>query len=302
MAILHKLGEDFPTTEFVGGIFPRKHISIIAAKAGVGKTWYILKLITDLSKGGTIFNNQAYYEPKRNSLIFCGETGLALLNERQRMMHDKADYDKIHMVSKLEAARDKEFIDLDTKEGLSIIYKTIDTLIPDIPDIIVFDTLMSFRSIDESDQKSTTLLMSRLQALAERFNCAVILTHHLRKSSNGDTNQRIDQDEIVGSSALVRQCGNAFILRNVGFEIKQLACVKAWWEIPKAITYRMYREAGEIYFEEALADDDMTERRLELQKFLKETPQENWPSYSELGTKFKIPKATVGRICQKIVS
>ena len=58
----------------------------------------------------------------------------------------------------------------------------------------------------------------------------------------------------------------------------------------------MEKELGEIVFNES---DDMTKRRLALQDFLKETPQEDWPTCRELGQQFKIPKSTVARICEK---
>ncbi|MBR2207720.1 MAG: hypothetical protein IJ859_02830 [Synergistaceae bacterium] len=159
---------------------------------------------------------------------------------------------------------------------------------------------MSFRSIDESDQKATTLLMARLQTLAKRFNSAIILTHHLRKTSANDEKQHVDQDAIIGSSALVRQCGNAFILRKCGFDILQLCCVKAWWELPKATTYKLVKSYDGIVFEEAFIENNMTEKRLRLQKFLNETPPEQWPTERELGQKFNIPKSTVHYVCEKL--
>ena len=45
--------------EFVGGIFPRKFVSLVAAAPGTGKTMLMQRLVSDLSLGGTILGGIA---------------------------------------------------------------------------------------------------------------------------------------------------------------------------------------------------------------------------------------------------
>ncbi len=299
--LYHSITEENPPTEFVGGIFPRKHVSIIASKAGVGKTWYILKFITDLSRGGTIFLSQAYYEKPGRSLVFCGETGIQLLTERQRRMHDKADSKNIAIVSRLEAARHGLHLNINTASGISAISALSKKF---KPDCIIFDTLMSFRDDDENGAQDTSLMMARLQALADNLNAAVIVTHHLRKSAMQQTNgegfrQRIDQDEIIGSSALVRQCGVAYILVKYGEKTFCLKPVKTWWENSKDVLYRMYSELGEIRFDIPL-DENATIIRLKVEEFIKAQTEGQVFTAMELCEKFKISKPSCYRVFDRL--
>ena len=102
-------------------------------------------------------------------------------------------------------------------------------------DLIAFDTLMSFHFGDENKAADMNVIMANLQQIAEEFNAAVICTHHLRKKSSGEK-QRITQDEIVGSSILVRQCGSAYVLEKLGEFSYRLRAVKTWWKTPKPAT------------------------------------------------------------------
>ena len=262
----HKANEEIKPTEFIGGFYPRKHLSIIASKAGAGKTWYILKLISDLSRGGTIWLNQAFYEPKRKCVLFCGETNIELIKERFKAMYDRPDPENVIMLSYIEAAKHGIFFDLDTQEGVKNIMNACRDL---NPDIVIFDTMMSFRRDDENSAQSTRDLMSRLHFLAESLNCAVIGTHHLRKKQGDKKGDKsIDQDEIIGSSALVRMAGTAFILSR-GFECSRLECVKSWWEEPKKLLYQMKNNCGLIQFEMADEYNDFTEKRLRTEQYVK---------------------------------
>jgi len=293
--LFHRIDEKNPPTEFIGGIFPRKHVSIIASKSGVGKTWYILKLITDLSNGGTIFITQSYYEEPAKSLLFCGETGIQLLTERQEMMHDKANPEKIAIVSKLEAARNGYFLNLNKKEGaetLSFLVKQFE------PDLIILDTLMSFRDDNENEAKDTSMMIQRLQALAEKTNTAIIATHHLRKADGKSGNQKFDQDEIIGSSALVRLVGTAFILSKTGLTNYVLKPVKTWWGNSEPIYYRMFEKNEEIFFEYG-DSNDMTQKRMDAEKFIFSQPADTKLTARLIMDMFGLPKATVYRILDK---
>ena len=307
-AIFHSFDEEVPPTDFVGGIFPRKHVSIIASKAGAGKTWYILKLLTDLSRGGTIFLSQAYYEPPRSSLLFCGETGVHLVMERAKKLQTAGDYSKIALVEKLEAARHGLLLNINTEDGINAI-AVICRKIPCL-DLIAFDTLMSFRDDDENTAKDTSLMMQRLQALAENNNAAVIVTHHVRKSpsenKSGGRVQRIDQDEIIGSSALVRQSACAYILTKHVHSVYKLTSVKTWFDKKPEFMYKMLEDGtGHVYFTEA-CDDDWTNSRLKIENYIASHEKGQQITIAEVKEHFAgtVPPATVERIvakkCEKV--
>lgn len=265
-SLYHRVDEDVPTTEFVGGFFARKHVTILASKAGIGKTWYLIKLLADLSVGGTIFLSQAYYQPPIKCLLFAGETNVPLIIERFKMLNSDVNFDNIVILSYLDAAKQGQFLDLDTREGAML----INQVVKDVnPDIVVFDTLMSFRRDDENSSQSTRDMMTRLQFIADNNNVAVIATHHLRKSDKRERNQSIDQDEIIGSSALVRLASSAFIMVK-RYQANSLHCVKSWWKIPPTLIYKMKECDGKILFEPADESDDVTEKRLRAERYITE--------------------------------
>lgn len=252
-----------PETEFIGGLFPRELMTIVASRAGVGKTWYMLKLIADLTRGGDIFMTQKFNEPPRRVLYFCGETNAKLINERIRQMYDQPDHDRVRIVSYMDMATRRIFLDLDTKEGAEIVHGMIQGF---APDLVIFDTMMSFRRDDENSAQSTRDMCSRLQFLAGSCHCAVIAAHHLRKKQQGHKDN-IDQDEIIGSSALVRMAGVALILSKVNGIVRS-DCVKSWWKEPPHFIYEMSDKSGKITFEIADPFNDETEKRLRVQKYI----------------------------------
>lgn len=294
--LIHRPSEQMPPTQFVGGIFPRKHITIVAAKAGVGKTWFVLKTLTDLSRGGTIMNGaMAYYEPPRKCLLLVGESGLELVNERQRSMHDKAVDDNFAIISRIEALKHKIVLDVDRPDGVQGIYNICKVV---RPDIVALDTLMSFRSDDENAMQNSNIMLSRLQYLADSFSCAIIVTHHIRKRQSG-VQERIDQDEIVGSSALVRQSGCAWILTKNGRNYA-LHPVKTWWKVPELIEWRMVDRGGEIFFDEAKWEEggNVTTRRLRAEDYLRHLEPDETVTVKDIADKFGFGKPFAQQIIQ----
>lgn len=263
----HDIYENVEKLEFIGGFYPKKHVSILASKAGIGKTWYLVKLMTDLSNGGTIFLNQSYNEPPRKILYFCGETNIALIIDRFRLLVKTAKQENIKMVSYQELAKNRIFLDLDTKDGAYAVKTIIDQY---KPDIAIFDSMMSFRRDDENTSQSTKDMMSRLIYLAEQTGTAILATHHLRKGTKKDfdNNDGMSQDEIIGSSALVRMAGTAFIMSK-NYKAIKLQCVKSWWKEPPQLLYEMREINGGIDFNFSSEEDDMTEKRLRAERWIK---------------------------------
>ena len=86
--VIHNLdpSKNIPPQEFVGGIFPRKYVSLLIAPPGTGKTIFVQKFVSDLSMGGNIFDGFLEDEPVRRSLILAGEAGYELLLRRGASM------------------------------------------------------------------------------------------------------------------------------------------------------------------------------------------------------------------------
>lgn len=299
--LIHKPSEQGKETVFIGGLFPTKHVSIIASKAGAGKTWLILKLLTDLSNGGEILLGASRNEPCRHGLLLVGESGLELVRERLNKMADCPNDRFFSIISRTEAAKSGLKLDLsiggdnpDGVRGLHYILKEIH------PDIVILDTLMSFRSDDENSMQNTNTMLLNLQALAEEFECAIVATHHIRKRQNG-AKERIDQDEIIGSSALVRQVAVAYMLTRRG-AIHVLTPVKTWWKSKDDIQYRLKDDDfGLVHFVEPPMNAEnvnMTERRLHIKEYLQSLDDDETITTGDIAKRFNCTRETARKFLE----
>lgn len=267
--IIYNIDDNVEPTNFVGEIFPRKHFTILASRAGTGKTWAVLETISNLTNARhlKLFNGKNYQAYQ--TLYFAGEAGVQMVLERCNIMAQKPDKNRFKIVSNMDLMRKNNAPDFDTQEGTLVISKIIEA---EKPDFVIFDTLMSFRSNDENSSKETKMALSRIQYLAEKFDCAILLTHHLRKRDKRNEKQDIDQDEIIGTSALVRTAALCYILTNSAVpNIRKLTCVKTWWKCPDATFYKMVDTGeGTIDFAECDDCDSMTSQRQRVEKRLME--------------------------------
>ena len=241
----HSIAEDLPPTQFAG-VFPKGHVTILASAPGTGKTWFVIKTAMDYSIGGNIFMGLASNEPKRKSVIMCGESGLNILTERRAKIATHYDPDYISIYTLQDLADAEVEICLDSHDGPDNLKKIIQG---EEAQICFIDSLIAFRSEDENVQQTTSRVFQRLITIAKRTNCAIVITHHTRKRKRGDKGDPT-QDDIIGSSAIIRLASTAFTL-SVDEEsgLTKLSCVKSWWAKPEPIMYRLEnRQDGTVRF------------------------------------------------------
>lgn len=252
------ISEETLPTQFVGGVFPRKHLSILSSAPGIGKTWFLLKLSLDLCNGGAIFTSLTDHEPQRKVLFMCGETGLEMLIERSKLLEAEINADNLSLYSMADFARHDIDITLDNPEGMKNFRNIVKG---EKPDIVIIDTLISFRNDDENASKETSRLLRKLIGIATDFDCAILISHHVRKQKQQEDNKARSQDDIIGSSAIIRLCGTAFIMeRKNNNTYIHLRCVKSWWEKPQDIFWRLRSntKTGLLSIEVAELDDTTT--------------------------------------------
>lgn len=198
-----------PDIERIAGMFPRGFVSIVASMAGTGKTWFTEYVACQLSMGGRILGGMVAKSPKYKTVIMSGETGTFLLDKRLGKTAWEYNPDKIRVYSATEMMLDDCPCMLNTPEG----QQTMITICAyEKPDVIFFDTLISFHSIDESKQGEMTAVYTFLLRLATAFKCAVVVNHHTRKRPANFAGKKFTQDDIIGTSAGVRLCSAAFII------------------------------------------------------------------------------------------
>lgn len=276
--------------EFIGGLFPKKHVTIIAAKAGAGKTFFCAWLMSQLSVGGWMFFDREIQRIPKRCVYFAGEAGSELMISRLQAIDD-FNAVNIEVFSVIDILKAGGTVSLENektaKELMEIFYGFK-------PDCVIFDSLMSFRDKDESDQVTSSAMMTNVRRIAESTGAAVICTHHLRKKSTQATHQegsQLDQDEIIGSSAIVRTASTAFIL--TGKNVKTLKCVKTWWIEPEQLQYKMVVQPdNKISFVPATDTDNETTKRLKMYNILQRLKGTEF-SVQEIATRYGVSRNTV---------
>lgn len=205
-----------PDIERIAGLFPRGFMSIVAASAGTGKTWFMQYLACRLSCGGNILAGLVNNSKAQKTLIFSGETGNFLLNKRLASTCWNFNPKKISLYSAIDLQVAGIQIMLNTPEGRATIVEILDD---EKPDLVFFDTLISFHTADESKQAEMTAVYSFLLKTASAFSCAIVVNHHTRKRNTKAPLVQRTQDDIIGSSAGVRLCADAYLLEHISDDI-----------------------------------------------------------------------------------
>lgn len=191
---------DIPKAEFIGGVFKRGYVSMLASKPGQGKSLLVQRLLYDLSIGGQTWGGFATSTPKR-SFMLCGETSLDEVEERAGLTGWKRNDKNIVVYDRRDFRINKNIdLTLATDAGRQFIAGAVAAI---KPDIFVIDSLGSFVT-NESDRDEMGKLFSFLEELAYRYNCAILVIHHFRKSKKSERNINDSQDDISGSGIMDR--------------------------------------------------------------------------------------------------
>jgi hypothetical protein len=191
--------ENSSRPEFIAGLFRKGYPSILVAEPGLGKTILVQRLICDLSLGGSVWGGFSSSDPK-NTLMFCGEAGLTILNERLESSGWKFDRERVKILDSRTAWKSGMYPALDTDEGREVFRSFIKTV---KPDLVVIDSLGSFAE-DESGREAMKSVFDFLLSTGDRYGCAHLLVHHLRKRKNNERNLPLDMSEVIGSSVITR--------------------------------------------------------------------------------------------------
>lgn len=222
--------------ELVFGLFPKGFMSMLASPPGIGKTWLTLYLTTAGSLGYDVFG---HVDVVRKSVIMSGETGVDMLIQRIHQTNWEYKPENVSLYSSFQMSMAGIETSLNTEEGRNTL---IEILTEEHPDIVFFDTLISFHSFDESKQAEMSRLYLFLCRLASMFDFALVLNHHTRKRSSQNPNRTLSQDDIIGTSAGIRLASYAYVLQPNEDEDKTsfvLKNVKAWGKKTKPIGFFM---------------------------------------------------------------
>ena len=244
-----------PPQEFIGGLFPRKFITLLAAPPGTGKTMFIQRAASDLSIGGTFFDGVVEDEPVRTSLIFSGEAGYEMLIRRGASLKWHINPQRVLVVDQHKFEYNNIEIMIDEDEGWRNVERLIEIY---SPDIIFWDTFSSFHDKDENKANEMKPLIRKIARLASEKNIAAVLVHHSRKRAANERNLTLTQDDVIGSSIL-----NRLVALIIGIEpmkdnekILLVRPLKTWFSAFMPFTYQITESLyGQPVMETDLAPD-----------------------------------------------
>src|SRR5574344_319457 len=180
----------------------RGYISFLFGEAGCKKTWLLLHTGLNLSNGYDVFDS-IEVEPSK-VLLFEGDTPDAMIKERLNKLGIKINDDNFKYINRYNADENGIDISLSSKTGR----KYIESMIAKFkPDIVFFDTLISFIDTDESKQEEMKTVSDTLRKFASKYNCHIMICHHSRKRESGEMRKKLDQSDMIGSSVMSRLAG-----------------------------------------------------------------------------------------------
>lgn len=192
-------------------------LTTLSSAGGTGKTTAELEIAIGLANGAKeILGFKNAHEGKAiGSLLFSAEDSLDELSRRSHAVCIEHGYDPektfkhIALLSGLEKkmvfggmGSDNKFeINKDT---LNFVYETYNSGIEQGVNIgfIAFDPLANLHECSENDSVSMTHIMSIFNKIASDTGCAVLLTHHTSKASDGSVSGARGSSSIVNSSRI----------------------------------------------------------------------------------------------------
>jgi|GEM_PF-1816373 len=221
--------------------FPRKHLNLLAADSGMGKSILITKIAADLSLGVPVLEGR--YEPRRKTLYLNGEVGKDYFNWRFKASGWSFSEDYFKVVHQETLSEKGITLDFDTPAGRNFMEQLINA---EKPDLLIIDSCPAFSDSDQNDGQKQNEIAKYLKGLAVQHNMALVLITHLRKRRLQDEESEPCLSEIQGSNAPVKIANIVLVLYEKNAEIdgqfkkiKVCKSVKSWGVPVKPFGYEM---------------------------------------------------------------
>jgi len=202
---LRDIGQNLPEiTWFWPGWIPRGFLTTIAAEPGVGKTNMALDLSKRVIHGLLAPDQRQELDIRTGAVIYIeAENFLSGLYERAEAW--QINMDRLIIFPQNDDLSPKSgeqpdplnLADPDTQTELMEMASDLN------PDLIIIDSFSSINVKGENAIEDTRDILHFFGWLSVRFDCAVVLLHHLRKPQKDSRYNRVTQHDLRGSSHIV---------------------------------------------------------------------------------------------------
>jgi KaiC/GvpD/RAD55 family RecA-like ATPase len=182
------LDEDFPEREdLLAPWLTAKHLSMIYAPTGVGKSWFALAVALAVAGGGELMDWSA--PAPRRVLLVDGEMDAEDLQQRAReLLQDRSAEerreagDNLRIFARQDQRPGAAFPDLGEERGRDDLLALAEAF---EPALVVLDNFSTLATVEnENDASSFDPIVDLMQEM-KRSRRASILVHHARKNSKG---------------------------------------------------------------------------------------------------------------------
>jgi hypothetical protein len=182
---------------FVIDQFLSQGVHILAGAPKIGKSWLALWLCIRVAKGESVWN---FCSDKGTVLYLCLEDNQ---NRIQNRLFDVADWCEESDLSNLHFTTKANIIGSDLEAQIENFCKEhLDTK------LIVIDTLQKIRTVSNDNAYANDYRdLTALKTLADKFEIAILLIHHLRKQADNDPFNRIS-----GTTGISGAVDSSFVL------------------------------------------------------------------------------------------
>ncbi len=237
-SIRHKFDKTKPykRTEYIAGLFPRRHITVVAGAPGIGKSLVLQRIYSDLSIGGNIADIGHTNRPMK-VIVITAEFPEDGLMERANDFGFENNPDYLEVI---DIAQFPEVcFDLNTREGMEL----LEHILQSKPDILILDSLGALYTGKENDNTAIGQIMNSVSLLAKQYNTAIIIVHHIRKRLSNEQERPLTWNDIIGGSAIVRYCAQVYGLEfSKQYEMPVITTLKTWKKPRKPIGYKIEEE------------------------------------------------------------
>jgi hypothetical protein len=158
--------------------FPYGAMSLIDGDPAAGKTFLAIDMMAKVSKGDCFFLEMGVVDREPGNVIYCTSENSRSKSIKNRLIGAGADQSRIYH---FEGVKHKEgyTVPFDfSEEGIKPLYRAMDKL---KPKLLVIDPLQAYIGCDMNKAEQTRPNLQRLVALAEKYQCAVVIIRHTTK-------------------------------------------------------------------------------------------------------------------------
>lgn len=174
---------------------PLRMLSLLAGEPGVGKSMIALDLAGRIIAGRDFPDGRSAPRASRAVIYVDAEDAPSIHDERS--MAWKLDRKRLFLMLPEAGGL---FIDLNEQAARDRLVEMIHTL---APALVIVDSLSSISLRGESAKEDVMCLLAFLKRVAQNFDCAVLLIHHLRKPPPGMQARLLTMADVRGSGHIV---------------------------------------------------------------------------------------------------